>query len=114
MGRKKKRGLFDNKEPKHPWIAKNISLKSPSQAKKGAERLLKALKRGMYKRLKIGQKRALAIARGLQQAANRAKASAKKKDLSKREKQQLRKISKILDKAAEKAFKIYEQKYRGS
>jgi len=104
--------LFD--EPKHKWLAKIITFKTPSQAERAAERLIKALKRGRLGKLKIGRKRALQIDQALNKAANMAEASAKRENLSKKEKQQLKKIAKIYRRAQRQASKIYKQKYRGS
>ena len=102
-------GLF--KPARHKWIADIITFETPGKARKAADKLIGALQRGRYGNLKIGQKRALAIARALQYAANRAKASAKRKNLSPKERKELIRISKIYDQAAERAFRIYHKRY---
>ena len=105
------KGLFDN-EIKHKWLAKIITFKSPGRAKKAAERLIKALEKGKLGRMKIGRKRALAIDKALNYAANRAEAAAKKKKLSKSEKKQFKKIAQIYRNAQKKASKLYKERYK--
>lgn len=102
------------KPPRHKWIADIISFESPEKARKAAQRLLSILKHGRQGKLKIGQKRALAICRALQYAANRARASAKRKNLSAKERRELLQIADIYDRAASRAFKIYHEKYSKS
>ena len=110
MSRKtKNRGLF--KPAKHKWLAKIVTFKTPSLARKASKKLLNGLKRGRIGKLKIGTKRALTIAKALQYAASRAEASTKRENLSVKEKRELRKISEIYDKAADRAYKIYHSKY---
>ena len=74
--------------------------------------LLKALKRKRIAGRKIGRKTALVIVRALYYAANRAKAAAKRKGLSARERKQLLGVSKVYRKAGEKASKIYKKLYK--
>jgi len=105
----RKWGLF--KPAKHKWLADIIIFTKPSAARKAARKLVNGLKRGRIGKLKIGRKRALVISRALQYASNRAEAAAKKHDLSRAEKRELKSISKIYDSASEKAFKIYQTKY---
>lgn len=105
-----KRGLF--KPPKHKWLADIVSFKSITAARKSAQRLLKALKRKRIAGRKIGRKTALVIVRALYYAANRAKAAAKRKGLSARERKQLLGVSKVYRKAGEKASKIYKKLYK--
>ena len=104
-------GLF--KPPRHKWLARIITFESANAARRAARRLLNALKRGRLGARRIGRKLALTIARALQYAANRAKAAAKRRSLSKRERRQLLAVSKIYDRAAKQAFKIYHSKYKG-
>lgn len=110
---KVKAGLF--KPPKHKWIAKIVSFKSPRAAARAAKRLLKALARGRTPGgAPIGQKRALTIYRALVYAANRAEAAAKRRELSAKEREELLQIYKIYRKAADIARKLYHRKYAAS
>lgn len=109
--KKSSSGLFA--PARHKWLADVITFENPAKARQAADKLINAMKRGRYGRMKIGEKRALTIARALQYAANRAKASAKRSNLSRSERDELERISRIYDKAAEKAFDIYDKKYRG-
>lgn len=103
-------GLFAS--PRHKWIAKIITFEDPGRARRAADTLLTSLQRGKYRRLRIGPRRALSIARALQYAANRARASAKRRNLTKKERRELERISKIYDRAADKAWKIYDKRYK--
>lgn len=92
--------------PKHKRLAKIITIESPSKARKAARQLLKECRK---------LKRADAIllrARAMQLAANRAKAMLNRKNLSKKERRELKEVAKIYGKAAEKAFEIYRKKKR--
>ena len=111
MSRTKNRkwGLF--KPAKHKWLADIITFKSPRSARKAARRLVNALKRKRLGKLKIGRKRALTISKALQYAGSRAEASSKRSNLSRDEKRELKKISEIYDKAADRAYKLYHSKY---
>jgi hypothetical protein len=104
-----KTGLF--KPPKHKWLAEIISFETPSKARKSAKRLLNALRRGRIHGRRIGRRTALTILKALVYAANRAKASAKRRNLSRKEKHELLQVAKIYRKAALKARKIYHEKY---
>ena len=99
------------KPARHRWLASIITFKNPSKARAAAKRLLNALKRGRYKKMKIGKGRALDIVQSLNYAANMAKASARRKNLSARERKQLRQISKIYRSAQKQASRIYERRY---
>ena len=70
------------------------------------------MKRGRKGDMKIGEKRALTIVRSLNYAANRAEASAKRRNLTPSERRKLLAISKIYRRAAEKASEIYHEKYK--
>jgi hypothetical protein len=110
-GKSRGSGLF--KPPRHKWLADIVTFKDPEKAKKAAKRLVHGLERGRIGRQRIGRKRALTIARALQYAANRARASAKRRNLSPKERKELREIAEIYDEAAEEAFEIYKEKYGG-
>lgn len=120
MGRKKrgKKGKKSkNKKsiffpPKHEWLAKRISIESPEKAKRSAETLLNALERGRLGNMKIGQKRAATIARGLQLAGTRAEKMLNKKNLSAKERRELREVAKIYKEAADEAWEIYREEYK--
>jgi len=106
---KSKGGLF--KPPKHKWLAKIITFKDPDSAEEAAEKLVKGLERGRIGKRRVGKKTALTIARSLNYAANRAEASAKRKNLSKKEREELKEIAEIYREAANEAFEIYHEKY---
>jgi len=106
----KRKGLFG--PAKHNWLADIITFKTISGAEKAAKKLINALKRGRLGKLKIGQKRALQIDQALNLAARRAKAASKNPKFKPKKRKQLRKISKIYDKAAEEASMIYKTKYK--
>ena len=97
--------------PKHKWLADIITFEKVGDARRAAKRLVNGLKRKRIGDLKIGRERALAIARSLQNAANRARASAKRKNLSQKERKKLLSIARVYDKAADRAFEIYHEKY---
>ena len=99
--RSKKGGLF--KPPKHKDIAKIVSFETPSKARKAAKKLLSMMKRAR-------RKRALVILKALNYAANRAKAAAKRRNLSPKERRELKQISKIYRQATKKAQVIYAKK----
>jgi len=100
------------KSPKHKWLAKIVSFKNPSSARKAAKKLLSGLKRGRIGKLKIGEKRALQIVQALNYAANRAEASAKKEKLSPKERKELKRISRIYRSAQKRASRIYARRYK--
>ncbi|BEP17059.1 hypothetical protein PYJP_04110 [Pyrofollis japonicus] len=111
-GRKKssrKGGLF--RPARHKWLADIVTFKDPDKAEDAAERLVHGMERGRIGRMKVGRKRALAIYRALVNAANRAEASAKRRDLSPEERRKLREIAEIYREAAEEAKEIYHEKY---
>lgn len=108
MGRKKgkskkKGGLF--RPVRHKWIAKIVTFKDPDSAEKAAEKLVKEVKKSKRK------SRALTIARALTYAANRAEASAKRRNLSPKERKELKEIAEIYREAADEAWEIYHEKY---
>jgi hypothetical protein len=108
-GKSRGSGLF--KPPRHKWLADIITFESEAKARKAAKRLVNDVERGRMGRKRIGRKRALTIARALLYAANRAEASAKRRNLTPEERRKLREISEIYRKAAEEAFEIYKEKY---
>ena len=105
-----KSGLF--KPPRHKWLADVVCFETPKCAREAANTLIRALERGRLRKLDIGPKRALQIVRALNYAANRASAAAQRHNLSPKERKELRAIHKIYRRAAEKASKIYKEKYK--
>ena len=100
------------KPPRHKWIADIVTFESPTKARAAARKLVNYIKMGHKGKLKIGQARALTIVRALNYAANRAEASAKRRNLSPRERKELREIARIYRRAYERAARIYERKFR--
>ena len=100
--RSKKGGLF--KPPRHKWIADIVSFETPSKARKAARKLLDIMEESR-------RKKALTILRALNYAANRAEAAAKRRNLSPKERQELKTISEIYREAAEKASKLYHERF---
>jgi len=110
VARRRGRGLF--KPPRHKWVADIVSFRTPSEARKATKKLVSGLKRGRIGRRKIGRKSALVIVRSLNYAANRARAAAKRRNLSPKERAELRQISRIYRRAYQQASRIYKQKYK--
>ena len=96
---------------RHKWLAKIVTFETTSRARKAASRLVNMLKRGRRGSKKITRRTALTIVKALNLAANRARASAKRHNLTRQEKHKLLVISRIYRRAAEKASKIYHEKY---
>lgn len=103
-------GLF--KPPRHKWLAEIVTFEDPSRAEGAARRLVNALRRGRIGRRRVGRKTALTILRALNYAANRAEASARRRNLSPMERSELLRISDIYREAAEEASEIYHSKYK--
>lgn len=99
-----KGGLF--KPPRWKYLSKIVSFESPSKARKASKQLLREIRDSKRKDA------ALRRARALQYAANRAKASLNRENLSPRERSELKRIAKIYDEAAEKAWEIYGKKFK--
>ena len=106
-----KRGGSLFKPPRHKWIADIVTFENPEKARVAARKLVNYIKMGRKGDLRIGQARALAIVRALNYSANRARASAKRKNLSAKERKELREIARIYRRAYERAAKIYERKF---
>jgi hypothetical protein len=99
------------KPPRHKWIADIVSFTTPKEAREAARKLIRILERGRHGRLRIGRERALEIVRALYYASNRARASARRHNLSRKEKHELHEIARIYRRAAEKADRIYHKRY---
>ena len=69
------------------------------------------MERGRIGKKRIGRKRAMTIAKALTNAANRAEASAKRRNLTPEEKRKLKEISEIYRRASREAWEIYREKY---
>lgn len=82
-------GTMFYKKPKHPSIAKIVSLESPTKARKAANKLLSMFKGTKRRDRKVAIKRAAVL------AANRAGAAAKRRNLSAKERKQFGEIEKI-------------------
>lgn len=89
-----RKGLFYEK-PRHEWIAKIVTFESQKAAREAARKLLKRAEKAR-RRTKAVIKKALVL------AANRAEASAKRKNLSPRERRKLKKIAEIYRNAYKK------------
>ncbi|MFA4719888.1 hypothetical protein [Pyrococcus kukulkanii] len=76
-------GMFD--PPRHKWLAKIIRIDSPSAARKA----VRELKRRM------NSKNRTLIIRAANLAANRAKVMLRRKNLSRKERRELREVEKI-------------------
>lgn len=109
MRRRKNSGLF--KPAKHKWIADVVTYESVTKARQAARRLVTYLRQGHRGSMKIGQKRALAIVRALNYAANRADAAAKNPKLRPAEKKKLIQIAEVYRRAYDEAAAIYKRRY---
>lgn len=103
-------GLF--KPPAHEEIAEVVSFETPEKAQLSASLILNGLERGRFHGREVNREYALTLARALQYAANRAKAALKRKNLSQKEKRELKAVHKIYKAAAEKAWELYHDKYK--
>ena len=102
-GGKRDRGLF--KPARHKYLADVITFKDPDSAERSARKLVKETKK--TKRRDAAKRRAQA----LQLAANRARASAKRKNLSRKEREELLEIAGIYDEAAKEAWDTYNSRW---
>ena len=104
------RSLF--RPPRHKWIAGLVDFTSVSGAREGARELLEILETGRRGRRRIGPKTALVIAKALQNAANRAEASLNRRNLKPETRKRYRELARIYGRYAERAWRIYNQKYK--
>ena len=79
--------------PRHRDLGEIVSISSPSSARASARVLLRMAEEAKTRRRKVTIKRAMVL------AANRAEAAAKKRNLSAREKQEMREVAKIYRRA---------------
>lgn len=104
-------GLF--RPPRHKWIAGLVDFTSIGGAREGARKLLEILETGRRGGRRVGPKTALVIAKALQNAANRAEASLKRRNLRPETRKRFRELARIYGRYAERAWSIYNRKYRG-
>ena len=90
---RKKRSMF-YEPPKSKHLSGIVSIESTKKAKKAAKELKHEFKSARSRETKTHIKRAAVL------AANRAKAAAKKRDLSRKEKKELREIAETYSEAA--------------
>ena len=81
---------------RHKYLGEIVTFKNPSAARGAARELLRLFKSAKTRAKKVRIKRATIL------AANRARASAKRKNLSARERRELRQIARIYERAAAK------------
>lgn len=86
---------------KNKYLRDIITLKNPSAARGAVKELNKEFDGASTKTKK------LRIARATKLAANRAKASAKRKALSPNERRQMKEIGEIYNRASERMFRTY-------
>ncbi len=98
MGRRRKtkrRGMFYY-PPKSPLLAKIVRIDTPANARKSAKTLLKMFKEAKKRSWKAHIKKAVVL------AGNRAKAMLNKKNLSPKERRELKEVAKIYQETAKK------------
>ena len=102
MGRSRKKGRRSKgrsmfySPARHKYLGEIVTFKNPEAAKGAAKELLRLFNQARTRAKKLRIKRATIL------AANRARASAKRKNLSARERRELREIARIYRSAAEK------------
>ena len=96
MARRRSRsgGLF--KPPRWKKYARIVSFEDPKSARKAAKKLLEEFRSAKTRAKKVRVKKVTVY------AANRARASAKRKNLSARERREFRQIARIYERAAAK------------
>jgi len=90
--------------PHHKSLAKKITIESVSAAQKAGRKLIKESKRAKRPSAVLRRARAATL------AANRAEALAKKRNLSKKEKIETKRVAKIWRGIANKLYNIYRRK----
>lgn len=90
--------------PRHENLARIITIKDPVQANHAAKQLMNQTKK--LKRPSAILRRANAA----QLAANRARAQLRRKDLSDKERAEMREVVAIWDYAAKKLFSLYHKR----
>jgi len=93
MTMRKRRGSMFGAS-KHPGLASVVSIESPAEARKSAATLKRKFKSYSRRDAKVRTKRAAVL------AANRAGAMLKKKNLSAKERSEMRQVKKIYNEAA--------------
>jgi len=92
------------KPARHKSIAEIVSFETPSRAKQSSIKLLRIMR-------KCNRRKALIILKALNLASNRALASAKRRNLSVKERRELVKVGRIYRKATLLASKIYKKRF---
>jgi len=82
--------------PKYPSLAKIVRIDSPKNARKAVKTLLAKFKKAKRRDVKVRVKRAAVL------AGNRAKAMLRRKNLSAKERKEMREVYKIYRRAVEK------------
>jgi len=93
--------------PKHKNLAQITTIENPIKASEAARQLMKQTKR--LKRSSSILRRAYSA----QLAANRARAQLKRKNLSSKERAEMREVAAIWDYTAKKLFSLYHRKREG-
>jgi len=96
------------KDPRFKYLAKIVSFKDINSAKKSSEKLRNEFNKAVSKVKK------LRIARAAQYAANRAKASSRRKNLSQKEKKEYKQISRIYETLADELFEKRKENNSGN
>lgn len=96
MSKRKRRNKSMFGPPKHKELAKIVRIDTPENARKSAKQLLNKFKRARTREQKVTIKRSVVL------AANRAEAIRKKKNLSAKERREMKQIEKIYRSAAKK------------
>ena len=81
---------------RHKKLGEIVTIESPSKAREAARRLLRMFRKAKRRDVKRRIKWAAVL------AANRSRAAAKKRDLSRKEKRELRQVAEIYEKAYKK------------
>jgi len=94
----KKRGMFYS-PPRHPSLAKIVCISSPSCARKSVKTLLQMFKKALKRGDRVW---ARTIKQAVVLAGNRARASAKRRSLSLKERRELKEVARIYEAAADR------------
>lgn len=100
--RKSSKSMF-YKPPKHPTIAEKISIESPTKARESVKILIAEAEKAKRKDAILLRARASLL------ASMRAKAMLKRRNLSKKERRELKEVSEIYYRASKRLFKMYKE-----
>lgn len=105
MGRRRGgSGLF--RPARNKWIADRVSFESVKKAREGWREIRDSFEKALKRR---DRDRALQLARAIQNAANRAKASRRRKHLSREVRSRLKKLEEFYEKRADWMWEKYEE-----